>query len=113
MVLDHVGTLLFPLVELVQPIVKGFLGAGESEDDIDEFSVFGSVDVSMANGELLRDVGQLTNLDYFRGDLAEMLLLLIALEEKGGRDGGENDSEVGEDLAKAANRHGGEQLAES
>jgi hypothetical protein len=40
-----------------------------------------------------------------RGDLSEALLFLKAEEESHRDQGGQDDAEVGEDLAKAANRH--------
>jgi hypothetical protein len=46
------------------------------------------------------------------GDCAEASLFLVTVEEEHGDHGGKDHRKVGQDLAKAANGHYGERLAE-
>lgn len=112
MVLDYSGTLFFPFVDLLEPIVKGFSWAAESENDVDKLLIFGGIDVCVTNVDFFRDIGKLTSRGDLSGDCAEALLLLVAVKEEHGDHSGKDHRKVGQDLAEAANGHVGERLAE-
>lgn len=112
-VLDQSGSFLFPLVEFLEPIVEGFGGSGESEDDINKAFVLGTIDEGMPNFNLLRQVGELADLDDFPAHFVGAFFLKMSLVEKNSHEGRENDRKKGEGLTKAANRHAWERLAES
>jgi hypothetical protein len=66
----------------------------------------------MTNVDFFWNIGKLASRGDLSGDSAEALLFLVSLEEEHGDHGGENHCKVGQDLAKAANGHIGERLAE-
>jgi hypothetical protein len=68
--------------------------------------------VCVTDVDFFRDIGKLTSCGDLSGDSAEAFLFLVSVEEEHGDHGGENHRKVGQDLAKAANGHIGERLAE-
>lgn len=110
MILDDARAFFLPLIDLLEPGVEGFSGAGEGEDDIDELLIGGWVDGGMTDLDLLWDLGELAEGGDLSGDFAEALLLFVSLEEEHRDQGGKDDGQVGENLAKAADGHVGNGL---
>lgn len=66
----------------------------------------------VTNLDSFGNVGKFASGGDLSGDCAEASLFLVSVEEEHGDHGGKDHRKVGQDLAKAANGHFGERLAE-
>ena len=107
MVLNDARSFFLPAIDLLEPAVEGFGGAGEGEDDIDKLFILRAIDHGVSHDDLFRDVREFTEGGDFSGNLALAFLQMESLKEEHRDQSGEDDREVGEDLAEATNGHVG------
>jgi len=109
---NNAGSLFDPFIDLIEPAIEDFGGAGEGEVGVDEVVVVGRGDLDVIDGKIGGKGRELAEFDDLLGVGAGSALGSPLVIGVFGGKGRKNDQDAVEGGAELTNRHGGNDLPE-